>query len=235
MILPGRLRLTTLGDLLGVLHRERATGILEMTEASGRVHRLHVDAGLVHLVDSAVPAARIGDILKRRGFVDDSSLSSIVERLRRFPEFRLGEALLAAQLITTAELDIGLAAQRRERLERLFELDDARLAFRVPRGQRLRGAEPLGPDEFLRGRARARDRGQSPPPPAHRRRDPVRARALATLGLSDAADGLALRQAFRALASSCHPDRHPSIDEAGRAELVKRFAELSAAYHALVA
>src|SRR5260221_423910 len=36
MHLPGRLRTTTLGDLLGALHRAGATGTLELAELRGR-------------------------------------------------------------------------------------------------------------------------------------------------------------------------------------------------------
>ena len=47
MRLPGRLKATTLGDLLGSLHRARTNGTLEVVEDSGRSHRVFLQAGLV--------------------------------------------------------------------------------------------------------------------------------------------------------------------------------------------
>jgi DnaJ-domain-containing protein 1 len=44
-----------------------------------------------------------------------------------------------------------------------------------------------------------------------------------------------VRRAFRQLAARSHPDRFPSADEGERRRLMQRFAELSAAYHALTA
>jgi DnaJ-class molecular chaperone len=46
---------------------------------------------------------------------------------------------------------------------------------------------------------------------------------------------VSIQKAFRRLASSVHPDRFPNADAAQRARLLSRFAELSAAYHTLVA
>jgi curved DNA-binding protein CbpA len=47
------------------------------------------------------------------------------------------------------------------------------------------------------------------------------------------ADRVSIQQAFRRLARSLHPDSHPHADPGERARLLSRFAELSAAYHAL--
>lgn len=66
MHLPGRLSSSTLGDLLGSLHRERITGTVELRELGGpfwgrgvpgRIHRVHLRGGLVVAVDTALPAA----------------------------------------------------------------------------------------------------------------------------------------------------------------------------------
>lgn len=183
MNLPGRLRLTTLGDVLGTVYRERTSGILELVEtegpSSGRAHRIHFVDGLVTDVESEV--------------------------------------------LTRPDVE------RRERLDALFRFSDARLAFHVARGRRPRQT-PLGPREFLHGRARSRDKGDS-----RRRRDPTRARALATLGLPDEADRASVLRAFRTLASRLHPDRFPAATAEERAELMRHFAEITAAYHALVA
>lgn len=58
--LPRRLSATTLGDLLGSLHRARVTGTLELTEVrgvtAGRAHKVHLREGLVVGVDAASDA-----------------------------------------------------------------------------------------------------------------------------------------------------------------------------------
>ncbi len=51
MQLPGRLRATTLGDLLGTLHRGEASGTLELTCDDGRTHRIHLSSGLITAVE----------------------------------------------------------------------------------------------------------------------------------------------------------------------------------------
>src|ERR1700761_9316566 len=64
MQLPGRLSSSTLGDLLGALHRARVTGLLELGEirgprgrtVPGRLHRVHLREGLVAAVETALPA-----------------------------------------------------------------------------------------------------------------------------------------------------------------------------------
>jgi hypothetical protein len=55
MLLPGRLSASTLGDLLGALHREQVTGQLDLVEirgprgrsVPGRRHRIELRQGLV--------------------------------------------------------------------------------------------------------------------------------------------------------------------------------------------
>ena len=181
MNLPGHLRLTTLGDVLGAVYREGATGVVELVEGganAGTLHRIFIVAGLV------------GDVESPYG------------------------------------------GKRHERLERLFALRDARIAFRV-RARPGATPPPLEPREFLLGRRRARD-GEGARS-GTTRRDPVRTRALATLGLTEMADRASVQNAFRELARRMHPDRFPTANAAERVELIRRFAEVTAAYHALVA
>jgi hypothetical protein len=203
MHLPGRLSSSTLGDLLGSLHRESITGTVELRELAvpsgrgvpGRVHRIHLRGGLVVGVDTPLPAEG--------------------------PTPR---------------------AVMRARLDRLFGVEDATISFRIarPLPDAVRAA-PLGPSEFLHGRPRARDRGRArrgpPPPPAP---PPVvvddpseRARRL--LGLSRGAGLGEVRRAFRRLASALHPDRLGAAAREEQERQAARFAELSAAYHLLVA
>lgn len=238
MFLPGRLGLTTLGDLLGAMYREGMTGVLELTEATGphagRTHRIRLAAGFVASVETAISAPRLGELLGRRGAVSRGALEQLPARLLRFPSRRAGELLVASGDATPSAVEAALADQRKEQLDRLFELTDARVAFRVARGQGALSLEPLGPTEFLHGRERHRDR-EAETTPRGKRHDPSRARALSTLGLSAAADVAEVQRAFRTLASRLHPDRFPTASPEERRELLRRFAAVSAAYHALVA
>lgn len=238
MLLPGRLRLSTLGDVLGAVFREGATGVLELTEESGahagRVHRIHVVGGLVADVECAIATARLGAIARRLGLISEMGQRSFDLRLASAPGRRVGELLVEDGLVSRPDLARMLRVQRRERLERLFLLHDARLAFRVARAAHRGVSWPLEPSEFLHGRPRARDRGASGVVPG-RRRDPVRARALSTLGLPESADPTTVQRAFRKLAAEMHPDRFPTAGVDERAVILRRFAELTAAYHALVA
>jgi hypothetical protein len=202
MHLPGRLSTSTLGDLLGALHRERTTGLLELREIRGpigrsmpgRVHRIHLRAGLIAAIDTTLPASP--------------------------------------------------AAPLRERLEALFTVEEASIAFYTARPiTHVVRAAPLGPGEFLHGRPRARDRqraGAGAPPrparPAPRALvDDARERARRLLGIPTGAETGDVRRAFRRMASALHPDRMVAAPADELRKQSARFAELSAAYHLLVA
>jgi hypothetical protein len=64
--------------------------------------------------------------------------------------------------------------------------------------------------------------------------NPRRAAAMQLLGLDDGADSVAVKRAYRRLARTLHPDLQPHLDEHRRRALERRFAELTAAYEALV-
>ncbi len=96
MHLPGRLRRSTLGDLLGTLHRATITGILQLREISGpragKVHRIHLRAGEVIHVDldasegsippptAALDRAIVRGRLERLFALDDAEISFRVAR-----------------------------------------------------------------------------------------------------------------------------------------------------------
>jgi hypothetical protein len=225
----------SLGDVLGALHREGATGVLELTEVNGvqagRVHRIHLERGLVGQVDSGISSVRLGEVLKQAGLVDAAALRRLSERIMFTPLKLTGQILLEMGVIGTQDVALALRVQRRLRLEGLFRLEGARLAFRVARASVGPPMPPLSPNQFLHGRSRARPNREN----MNLRRDPVRARALSTLGLGHGADAQEVRRAFRTLAAKLHPDRFPSECEAERADRMRRFAEITAAYHALVA
>jgi DnaJ domain len=94
-----------------------------------------------------------------------------------------------------------------------------------PRASASRG-DPAPADDFDLGRARAHV--------AARRFDPRRAAALRLLGVDAAADIDAVKRAYRRLARTVHPDLQPGVDDQRRRVLERRFAELTAAYEALV-
>lgn len=260
MKLPGRLRATTLGDLFGALHRDRITGVLELIEiggaCGGRSHRIHVGAGSVQRVE-AVGRGLLEILLEQRALSGAAlrELATAAGRSTTRASERAGvcdaagaadarDAELARRLIVRDSVPANLVAaavrtQMRERLEALFSIPDAEIRFRVAcRPPLTDETVPLGPAEFLHGRERSRDRrprDRRDSDVARRRRPTTRDRALITLGLDPDAGPDAVRDAFRALAARCHPDRFPMTDEAHRIRLIRRFAEISAAYHSLVA
>ena len=247
MQLPGRLRATTLGDILGMLHRARTTGTLELVEDRGRTHRVHVSAGLVAAVELDGAGSSLGEILRRDGTVNDDTLRRSL--LRAMASRRLhGDVLVRDFMIAPEVVGRALREQLTHRLTRLEQIVDARVQFRVAvRPPRSALDDALGPDEFLVGRRRARDRA-SPPPSGTWRRDggpraaaersqppAENAQAWRVLGLAPGASPDELKRAFRHLARSYHPDLHPGVSDDARRTLELRFAEVTAAYRALVA
>ena len=252
MQLPGRLRLTTLGDALGALHREVACGMLELTDERGRTHRVHFAQGMITQIETDLYRERLGDVLAGQGFLGARALARLARRLLEAPRQRAGEILVEEGFATADLVSAGLRRQLRQKLESLFQLRDARMTFHTSRPHDPTRT-PLSPGEFLHGRPRARPRqravqpGPAPRPqvvpptraandtPREARPAPygTRARALATLGLLPGADRAEIQQAFRRLALSTHPDRFPNAAPGERAKLLERFAALSAAYHSL--
>jgi DnaJ-domain-containing protein 1 len=249
MQLPGRLRSTTLGDLLGTLHRSRATGTLELAEFHGRTHRVHLSRGLVVAVELDGPVPSLAEELRRANTVGDDVLKRSL--LRAIASRRLhGEVLVRDFKLSPSLIDTALRRQLSTRLGVLERLADAQVLFRVtvrpPRGALL--DDPLRPPEFLSGRRRARDRGAPangtpPPTPASRRAsyepapsvDPRQLAAFRVLGVPLGADPVAIKRAYRQLARNFHPDLHPQATDDERRALAERFVEVTAAYQTLVA
>ena len=242
MQLPGRLKATTLGDLLGSLHRGRVSGTLELVESSGRAHRVHLSEGLVTAVEVDRAAASLGEILRREEQVDDDTLRRSL--LRAMASRRLhGEVLVRDFHLSPDVVGRALRRQLMLRLQMLEDLRDAQVLYRVtvrpPRG--ALGDEPLGASEFLAGKKRARDRG---PDSGYRSRpssgfpgsvDVGRLGAYRTLGLSASAPADEIKRAYRRLVREYHPDLHPDATHDERRSLSLRFAEVTAAYRTLVA
>jgi hypothetical protein len=246
MQLPGRLRSTTLGDLLGALHRGRATGTLELVEDRGRTHRVHLADGLVVAVELDGAGASLAEVLRKERAVDDDTLRRSL--LRAMASRRLhGEVLVREFALSPNVIGRALRRQVQARLGALDQIADARVVFRVtvrPPRESLTDA-PLGPTEFLSGRRRARDRASPATPdcpvgiasdagarPAWPALDPS---AWRVLGLSPGAPEDDIKRAFRRLVRSYHPDMHPGATAQERRALEERFAEVTAAYRKLVA
>jgi hypothetical protein len=247
MDLPGRLRATTLGDLLGTLHRAGATGTLELTEDRGRTHRVHLKEGLVTAVEIDGSAPSLAEILRNERAADEDILRRSL--LRAMASQRLhGEVLVDDFRLSPQVVGNALRRQVLARLAVVDRLTDARISFRVavrpPRGA-LNGREtPLRPSEFLHGRRRRHERaGPRPQPhaqPGSRPQPspqptPQVAPAWRVLGLAPGADVAAIKRAYRRLALTVHPDLHPGATDEERLALQSRFVELTEAYRALVA
>jgi hypothetical protein len=231
MNLPGRLRSTTLGDLLGTLHRASATGTLELAEDRGRTHRVFVNAGHVVAVEIDGASPSLAEILRAERAVGEDVLRRSF--LRATSSRRLHGQVLIDEFCLSPEV-VGAALRRQLlwRLGVLEQLSDARIAFRV--ALRVPSSavhdKPLEPREFLHGRRRLRERqpGRTPVPSA-------RDGAWRILGLTPGARVDDIKRAYRRLALTLHPDAHPTATDSERRALQERFVEVTEAYRALVA
>lgn len=223
MVIPGALERTTLGDVLGALHRARATGWLEIAERIARPAWVFLRAGDPTFV--VAEGVRLGEVLGLH-----------FPFAPREPEL-LGESLVRAGAIAPDQVREGLREQTRRRLSKLFQIRSARLRFRPatafdmdPRAnaKAALAAPSLAPEEYLHGRPRARDAASGGAPDV----PPEVRLALFELGLTRVPTNDELRQVFRVLAREIHPDG--ARDPEDRDHREKRLARLSAAYHTLL-
>jgi DnaJ-domain-containing protein 1 len=248
MQLPGRLKATTLGDLLGALHRSGGSGTLELSESNGRIHRIHLARGCVTAVELDRASASLAEVLRQRDEIDEETLRRSL--LRAMASRRLhGEVLVRDFQLAPAIVDRALRRQVLARLLVIEELADAQITFRVtmkpPRGALL--DEPLAAAEFLPGKRRARDRDANAQSGTFRTTsytssaampggwDPARATAYRALGVPLGAEEAEVKRAYRRLVRTYHPDLHPDATHDERRSLAHRFAEVTAAYRVLVA
>jgi len=236
MLLPSKIELWALGDVLGGLLRAGVSGTLSLIEAAGP------RAGIAHHVQlvGGSPAAvlsdgpRLGEVLTRSGAVPVGAIAAAVKKQDAGDGRLMGEVL--SELVVAPERTIveGMREQTASRVDRLFSLGAARLQFRAaPIGDRAlaalaraaRSAMPLEPREFLHGRPRART--GAPSGPATREADAM------LLGLNVRASREEIRHAFRRLVAKHHPDR--ATDDTDRARRNEVVARLVAAYSRLTA
>ena len=240
MQLPGRLKATTLCDLLGSLHRGAVSGTLELLEGTGRTHRVHLANGLVTAVELDRAAASLSEILRAEGAVDDDVLRRSL--LRAMASRRLHGEVLVRDFHLAPDV-VGRAVRRQMmlRLQMLEELVDAQVLYRVtmraPRGA-LTDA-PLAAQEFLVGRKRARDRVESGTYRASSGMpgaiDHARLGAFRMLGVPNGSAEDDVKRAYRRLVREYHPDLHPEATHDERRVLATRLREVTAAYKQLVA
>ena len=194
-----------------------------------------------------IPEVEHGEILARDGLLSMSALSRLARRLTEQPGKRVGEVLVEEGLGTADHVAWALRCQRASRLDALYNLTEALIRFHVPRPRAGQRALPLSPREFLHGRPRTRARprvtersAQNSKPGEGRARprsgivDERRVNAYRALGLTPSASPRDVQRAFRKLAAERHPDRFPEASSAEKAQLLLSFAQLSAAYHALI-
>jgi DnaJ domain/Domain of unknown function (DUF4388) len=249
MNLPGRLAKTTLGDLCGILYRDRASGTVELTEdtgpVAGRSHRLRFDAGLLEHVDSTLGAPRLGEWLLDKRLLTRRQHTELLLNLHGNSGQSCGAWLLARHWISPDELCREVRAQSLTRLGALFDLRDARVTYRVARSlpPGMLAVPPLTPEEFLCGRPRSRDRAQASqmtrPSAGWSRQpltsiDPVRRRALLFLGLAPHSSQSDVRRAFRRIAARLHPDRHLLAPQSQQEAARERFVQVANAYNTLM-
>lgn len=231
MLLPGRIELTTLGDLLGALHRERVTGALELSEPNGASHRVHFRAGVVSGVETSLSCPPLGRVLLDMGALSGAARRAL-ELFSVIPsDVRIGARLLDAAYVDAETLAAALRRQVQARLDALARVVRARVSFRPKVHGSSGEVALLSPSEFLHGRPRRRRGVSAKEGP----RLSSRSEAFAVLGLTENAGPAEIRGAFRRLAGQLHPDTNAASSEAERRALEQRFARASAAYHLLVA
>ena len=245
MILPGRLAMTTLGDVLGACFRERISGVLELTEdvgpAAGRAHRLRLQTGLIQGVESELGAPPLGELLVSDGALSRRQHIELLLRLEESAGKSTGQWLAEFHWVEPEALRQVVHRQLSDRLTALFTLSDARVAYRVGRASVARAitARPLTPEIFLHGKPRSRDRCQASPDrdvPHHDLglRDSARVRALLSLGLAPHSSTSDIKKAFHRMVSRLHPDRHMTAPRNQQEAARQRFVQVVNAYNTLM-
>ncbi len=220
MQLEGDLTRTTLGDLLGRVHRARLTGVLTLHGESCQRFDIHLSEGQVTHVRGPTARTRLGDLLRRESDLSARERARLEGACVRRSRRSVGDVWVEAGIIGPEQLLRALDLQSRIRLEDAFQLQAGRVAFHVVSEPAPRWAPRLEPRYVFWGRPRARGRSTAAVGRSGREA------WLKELGLAEGASERQIRVAFRALARTLHPDRGGSVNA---------FQQLSAAYHSLLA
>ena len=246
MLLAGRLEETTVGDLVAQLYRRGATGTL-VIEAHARQHRVAFRRGYLRSIKLEGHFQPLGDRLLAAGAITRDHYRRSVEAIAGGSALQ-GEALVRLGAISAERLRQELEAQTRERISYLVGCSSGRWRFEngspgdpgllmhpllLVRGTpRRRGvARRVSQVRSEAGRPRATEPGRY----SMRGMGTARRPAHTVLGVGPDATAEDLRREYRRRALELHPDRHPGLDQASRKQLEARFAEVTAAYEALLA
>jgi hypothetical protein len=223
MLVPSHLRDTTLGDLLAMLHRNFASGVLEINDDEC-CYAIHLRRGLVCAVDVSDRSLRFGGVAVAYKACD----SHVIEQLARAETvrpLRLGQRLVMAGVLSARDRDDVLQTQRSKRLEALFYVEDAELRFGDVRVLPPGSAElaPMSAREVFFGRRRRRDGASL-----------MRRHALEVLGLNARATIAEVRERYRERVAMLHPDHTGHLDQATREAMLCELRAVIEAYRALL-
>lgn len=132
-------------------------------------------------------------------------------------------AELAPEPVDDADRRMLMAMSQARRLDQIWPL------ARTPRFRLLAFLHFLRSVDALEGLGVVADRSAP-----IRAIDPRREQARRVLGVSLDADLDVVKRAYRKLARELHPDLHPAIDDLRKRSLERQFAEITAAYEALL-
>jgi hypothetical protein len=223
MLVPSHLRDTTLGDVLAVLHRNFASGVLEIDDTRSR-HAIHVRRGLVCAVEVSNPSLRFGGVAVTYKACDPQVIEHLAQTEAVRP-LRLGQRLVMAGILSVRDRDDVLHTQRIKRLERLFYVEDAELRFEDVRALPPGSAElaPMSARDVFFGRRRHRDGASL-----------MRIHALGVLGLNANATITEVRERYRERVAMLHPDHTGHLDQATREAMLRELRAVIEAYRALL-
>lgn len=177
----------TLDQLLATQGRRHAHALIELSEDSGAVHRVHLRGGMVQAVELATPVLRFGEVLASevslpRTLLDHASRAAVTRQRR------IGDVLVTCGLVLSRARDEALDRQRHLRLAYLAALRHTRVVVRAS-APLPAGAAELTPLSIFSPNAE-------------------RNAALELLGLTPRATRAEVVKAYRRLVRALHPDHN---------------------------
>ena len=222
--LPSCLSQSTLGDVLGGLHRQRLSGVLQVIVGE-HTHEIELQNGLLVRVTLAHDSKCLGAALRSRVPDADQFERGLGVALARSKDERpLGERLLATRVASTRSVREALQELHQSRLNRLFSVSHARLRFRIIHRPTVSGLV-WGPALFLHHRRRYRDRAKPVPHLSAELQH-----AFRTLGLKPGVGLASVKAAFRRFAAEVHPDKCAFLGSAAVEVATRRFREGAHSY-----